>query len=143
MAVIEMIGTAAGEPSSSSNQVSGEAPSGFILKLFQMVNGAPDEVISVSHLVLDSLQNHPSSCFSVFLFLRKLVILRDVTRVGCFVASFHVWKEMILRQNGSSNLRSHHRRSAFVLWTAECHLCRFSWNRPLKGRYLSLSFIWI
>jgi hypothetical protein len=26
----------------------GEVPSGFILKLFQMVNGAPDEVISVS-----------------------------------------------------------------------------------------------
>lgn len=27
---------------------SGDAPSGFILKLFQMVNGAPDEVIAVS-----------------------------------------------------------------------------------------------
>jgi hypothetical protein len=26
----------------------GEVPSGFILKLFQMVNGAPDEVIAVS-----------------------------------------------------------------------------------------------
>lgn len=33
-------------PESSSS--SAEPPSGFILKLFQMVNGAPDEVISVS-----------------------------------------------------------------------------------------------
>jgi hypothetical protein len=67
MAVTEMIVTAAGEPSSSSNQVSGEAPSGFILKLFQMVNGAPDEVISVSRFVLHSsviLQGHLSFCFS-------------------------------------------------------------------------------
>ena len=31
-----------------SSNLTIEAPSGFILKLFQMVNGAPDEVISVS-----------------------------------------------------------------------------------------------
>ena len=30
------------------NDGGGSVPSGFILKLFQMVNGAPDEVISVS-----------------------------------------------------------------------------------------------
>lgn len=37
------------EDSPSANQDGGaNAPSGFILKLFQMVNGAPDEVISVS-----------------------------------------------------------------------------------------------
>ena len=29
---------------------SGSVPSGFILKLFQMVNGAPDELISVSEI---------------------------------------------------------------------------------------------
>jgi hypothetical protein len=28
----------------------GEVPSGFILKLYQMVNGAPDEVIAVSFI---------------------------------------------------------------------------------------------
>jgi hypothetical protein len=33
---------------SPSNDQSGAVPSGFILKLYQMVNGAPDEVISVS-----------------------------------------------------------------------------------------------
>lgn len=32
-----------------SNDSGGAVPSGFILKLFQMVNGAPDEVITVSH----------------------------------------------------------------------------------------------
>ena len=31
---------------------SGSVPSGFILKLFQMVNGAPDELISVSGFFL-------------------------------------------------------------------------------------------
>ena len=37
------------EPTQASNQEGGAtAPSGFILKLYQMVNGAPDEVISVS-----------------------------------------------------------------------------------------------
>lgn len=35
-------------PSPSNQDGSGNTPSGFILKLFQMVNGAPDEVISVS-----------------------------------------------------------------------------------------------
>ncbi len=35
-------------PSPSNQEGGGNAPSGFILKLFQMVNGAPDEVISVS-----------------------------------------------------------------------------------------------
>jgi hypothetical protein len=33
-----------------SNDGGGSVPSGFILKLFQMVNGAPDEVISVSDI---------------------------------------------------------------------------------------------
>lgn len=36
-------------PDSSNNS---NVPSGFILKLFQMVNGAPDEVISVSSFLL-------------------------------------------------------------------------------------------
>ena len=35
------------EPSSAFKE-SGGVPSGFVLKLYQMVNGAPDEVISVS-----------------------------------------------------------------------------------------------
>lgn len=39
---------------STAGQQNGELPSGFILKLYQMVNGAPDEVISVRFL-----------CFSV------------------------------------------------------------------------------
>lgn len=34
-------------PNPKSDQT-GNVPSGFVLKLFQMVNGAPDEVISVS-----------------------------------------------------------------------------------------------
>ena len=33
---------------SSGGDSASNVPSGFILKLFQMVNGAPDEVISVS-----------------------------------------------------------------------------------------------
>jgi hypothetical protein len=33
------------------NEESGDAPSGFILKLFQMVSG-PDEIISVSSILL-------------------------------------------------------------------------------------------
>lgn len=37
-----------GSPVPQAQEVNAEAPSGFILKLFQMVNGAPDEVISVS-----------------------------------------------------------------------------------------------
>ena len=36
-------------PSPSNQDGGANAPSGFILKLFQMVNGAPDEVISVSN----------------------------------------------------------------------------------------------
>jgi hypothetical protein len=35
------------ETPSPNNDGGGNVPSGFILKLFQMVNGAPDEVISV------------------------------------------------------------------------------------------------
>ena len=35
-------------PSSNGGDSGSNVPSGFILKLFQMVNGAPDEVISVS-----------------------------------------------------------------------------------------------
>ena len=37
-----------GSPEIQAQEGNGEAPSGFILKLFQMVNGAPDEVITVS-----------------------------------------------------------------------------------------------
>jgi len=33
---------------SSSEKEAGSVPSGFVLKLFQMVNGASDEVVSVS-----------------------------------------------------------------------------------------------
>ena len=36
------------DSTAQSNDASGSVPSGFILKLYQMVNGAPDEVISVS-----------------------------------------------------------------------------------------------
>jgi len=36
------------ESPSASQEGGSNAPSGFILKLFHMVNGAPDEVISVS-----------------------------------------------------------------------------------------------
>lgn len=35
-------------PSTGGNDGGGSVPSGFILKLYQMVNGAPDEVITVS-----------------------------------------------------------------------------------------------
>lgn len=47
-----------------------DAPSGFILKLYQMVNGAPDEVISVSPLypwfsnLFRTPQKPFSSCWS-------------------------------------------------------------------------------
>ena len=42
------------ETQASQEAVAGgaEAPSGFILKLYQMVNGAPDEVITVSRFSL-------------------------------------------------------------------------------------------
>lgn len=36
------------ETTTHANDSAGAVPSGFILKLYQMVNGAPDEVISVS-----------------------------------------------------------------------------------------------
>eukprot|EP00980_Cylindrotheca_fusiformis_P011637 scaffold2751_cov131-Cylindrotheca_fusiformis.AAC.4 len=36
------------ETTQLGNESAGAVPSGFILKLYQMVNGAPDEVISVS-----------------------------------------------------------------------------------------------
>jgi hypothetical protein len=36
------------ESAKQANDSAGAVPSGFILKLYQMVNGAPDEVISVS-----------------------------------------------------------------------------------------------
>jgi len=41
------------------NSGSSNVPSGFILKLYQMVNGAPNEVISVSLFFFDS-QKGPS-----------------------------------------------------------------------------------
>lgn len=37
--------------SQQENAPANEVPSGFILKLFQMVNGAPDEVIAVSDIL--------------------------------------------------------------------------------------------
>ena len=36
------------EDAVKESSASADAPSGFILKLYQMVNGAPDEVIAVS-----------------------------------------------------------------------------------------------
>ena len=42
----------------------GEVPSGFILKLFQMVNGAPDEVIAVSSTSFFPFRNECASEFS-------------------------------------------------------------------------------
>ena len=36
------------DATTQGNDASSAVPSGFILKLYQMVNGAPDEVISVS-----------------------------------------------------------------------------------------------
>ena len=36
------------DSTATSNDANSSVPSGFILKLYQMVNGAPDEVISVS-----------------------------------------------------------------------------------------------
>jgi len=42
-----MEGSSSGSSVTTKDQ-GGNAPSGFVLKLFQMVNGAPDEVISVS-----------------------------------------------------------------------------------------------
>lgn len=47
-------------PAASSEQ-SGDAPSGFILKLFQMVNGAGDDVIHVSFFQSRSLPLPPIS----------------------------------------------------------------------------------
>lgn len=40
------------------NAAAGDVPSGFILKLFQMVNGAPNEVISVSCLATYKGRDH-------------------------------------------------------------------------------------
>lgn len=48
MATMNMETRNGGSPEPQPHEVNGEAPSGFILKLFQMVNGAPDEVITVS-----------------------------------------------------------------------------------------------
>ena len=45
-----------GSPLPNNDGGSGSVPSGFILKLFQMVNGAPDELISVSEVNVDSLE---------------------------------------------------------------------------------------
>lgn len=44
----------------ASQESGSNAPSGFILKLFQMVNGAPDEVISVSRTDDDSCSSKAS-----------------------------------------------------------------------------------
>ena len=38
-------------PPPKGNDGSSNNPSGFILKLFQMVNGAPDDVVSVSSFI--------------------------------------------------------------------------------------------
>ena len=48
MATTNMETRNGGIPENQTQDGNGEAPSGFILKLFQMVNGAPDEVITVS-----------------------------------------------------------------------------------------------
>ena len=41
-------------PSPTPKSAEGNNPSGFILKLFQMVNGAPDDVVSVSKFFVPS-----------------------------------------------------------------------------------------
>lgn len=41
-------------PSPTPKSAEGNNPSGFILKLFQMVNGAPDDVVSVSKFFVAS-----------------------------------------------------------------------------------------
>eukprot|EP00977_Amphora_coffeiformis_P005646 scaffold1189_cov194-Amphora_coffeaeformis.AAC.3 len=48
MATTNMETRNGGVPEIQTQEGNSEAPSGFILKLFQMVNGAPDEVITVS-----------------------------------------------------------------------------------------------
>ena len=48
MGVSTMSVNTKGSAAPSNDGGSGSVPSGFILKLFQMVNGAPDELISVS-----------------------------------------------------------------------------------------------
>lgn len=72
---------------------SADAPSGFILKLYQMVNGAPDEVISVSLLNRPWFSNlfcAPQKTRSLSLpahlfplYLRELVTRSDMLYVEC------------------------------------------------------------
>ena len=51
MATLNMETRNGTSPVPQTQEGGSEAPSGFILKLFQMVNGAPDEVICVSRLL--------------------------------------------------------------------------------------------
>jgi hypothetical protein len=47
MTTIAMYDDSANKDSASTASKDGPAPSGFILKLYQMVNGAPDDLVSV------------------------------------------------------------------------------------------------
>lgn len=77
------------ESTSPSNDASGSVPSGFILKLYQMVNGAPDEVISVSAFFCRTRRKTvPSSaeCLNVFdFFVRNSLAVSHVSM--CDVSS--------------------------------------------------------
>jgi len=67
----------------SSNKDGNGVPSGFVLKLFQMVNGAPDDIISVSY---------PVACYVI---LRKkistfLIDIWSVLEFSRFLCAFPV-----------------------------------------------------
>jgi hypothetical protein len=55
----------------STSRGGNAVPSGFILKLYQMVNGAPDEVITVSVFFFDS--NEKASLFRETLRKKRLI----------------------------------------------------------------------
>ena len=79
------------ESTSPSNDASGSVPSGFILKLYQMVNGAPDEVISVSAFFsLNEKKNRSIKCrvFECFwIFRTKLSSCQSCVYVWCIKLS--------------------------------------------------------
>jgi len=69
----------------SNDSAGGDIPSGFILKLYQMVNGAPDEVITVSAVLgLECCR----SCFSFGRTVR--VLLRTLAKRGAVPVSRRV-----------------------------------------------------
>lgn len=84
---------------SASQEGGSSAPSGFILKLYQMVNGAPDEVISVSRMRNSSSSNSLASVEGLVLQKLKssLVCLEFTCRGdswtydGCQWCHFGTW----------------------------------------------------